>query len=461
MSNRDFDANMVGEPKLSSEEISRVNRELTYGTWRYQKGWKPLVVTSAEGCYFTGIDGRKYLDFSSQLMCSNLGHGNARVINAIKEQAEKLPYIAPSFGTEVRAQLANRLRTVLPDNLTKYFFGTSGTEANEAAVKMIRLFYAKDGRTKIISRYNSYHGSTAASIQLTGDFRRMPAEPTGSVPGVVHVPDPYCYRCPFGLEYPECGVACADYVEYAIKNEGNVGGMIVEPVTGTNGVIVPPEEYLPRIREITADHGVKLVADEVMSGWGRVGEWFAVDHWGVKPDVLTTAKGITGAYIPLSLTATNKEIADYFEDNYFAHGHTYEAHPLTLAAAVAAIEEYKDKNLIEAARSNGNHLGERLNELKEKHPSVGDVRGLGLFWAVEIVKNRSSKTPFNTYADKLAGRPLMVDKVAQSMMAKGVYINSWISHFVVAPPLIATNEELDRGIEAFDESLKLADLETV
>ncbi|MEM3671109.1 MAG: aspartate aminotransferase family protein [Thermoprotei archaeon] len=445
--------------RASDSESSRVNRDLTYGTWRFQKTWKPLVIDSAKGSYFTDIDGKRYLDFSSQLMCSNLGHGNERVIEAIKSQAEKLPFIAPSFGTEVRAQLALSLREVLPDNLTKYFFGTSGTEANEAAVKMIRLFYDKEGRFKIISRYNSYHGSTAASIQLTGDFRRIPAEPPGEYPGVVHVPDPYCYRCPLGLKYPECGVECAEYVEYVVKNEGNVAGMIVEPVTGTNGVIVPPPEYLPRIREITQEHGVKLIADEVMSGWGRTGKWFAVDNWGVKPDVLTTAKGITGAYVPLSLTATNKEISDYFEDHYFAHGHTYEAHPLTLAAGVAAISEYKRLNLIERAKETGKYLGRRLEELKNRHRSVGDVRGIGLFWAVELVKDRELKTPFNTYSDKLSGQPLMVDKVAQSMMGKGVYINSWISHFVIAPPLIVTNEEIDEGVNALDESLKIADQE--
>jgi taurine--2-oxoglutarate transaminase len=447
-------ANLLGD-------VSVVTKKLTYGTWRKQRSWKPLTLVDAEGCYFTDSSGKKYLDFSSQLMCSNLGHKNKRVIEAIKQQAEKLAYASPAFATEVRAELSQRLREVLPKNLTKYFFATSGTEANEAAIKMVRMFYKNEGRTKIISRYNSYHGSTAASIELTGDFRRIPVESTGAFPGVVHVPDPYCYRCPFGLSYPECGVACVEFFEYVIKNEGNVGAVIVESVTGTNGVIVPPKEYMPRLREITEEHDVFLITDEVMSGWGRTGEWFAVDHWGVKPDILTTAKGISGAYVPLSLTATSEKFAEFFEDNYFAHGHTYEAHPLTLAAGVAAIEEYQEKKLIERSKTMGNYLGERLAELKARHASIGDVRGIGMFWAVEIVKNRKTKEPFNTYQDKLEGLPLMTDKVAATMMKEGVYVNTWVSHFVIAPPLIIKEEEVDKGVDALDEALKLADMEVV
>ena len=452
---------MVEHGKASTDRVAEVNKNLTYGTWRIQGQWKPLIVTDAEGVYFTDSSGKKYLDFSSQLMCSNLGHKNRNVIDAIKKQADTLPFVSPAFGTEVRAKLAEKLREVLPQNLSKYFFATSGTEANEAAVKMIRMYYAKEGKTKIISRYNSYHGSTGASMGLTGDFRRIAIEATGSFPGIVHVPDPYCYRCPFGLEYPDCGVACADYFEYAIKSEGNVGGVIVEPVTGTNGVIVPPKEYMPMIREITRQHNVFLVADEVMSGWGRTGEWFAVDNWKVKPDILTTAKGITGAYVPLSLTATDRVLSEYFDDHYFAHGHTYEAHPLTLAAGVAAVSEYQERSLISRSKALGEHLGRRLRELMTRHPSIGDVRGIGLFWAVELVKSRQKKEPFNTYQDKLEGKPLVVDKIAQAMMQKGVYVSTWVSHFVVAPPLIISESEIDNAVDVMDESLSIADKEVV
>jgi taurine--2-oxoglutarate transaminase len=233
--------------------------------------------------------------------------------------------------------------------------------------------------------------------------------------------------------------------------------MILEPIVGTNGVLVPPKGYLKKIREITKRHGVLLIADEVMTGWGRTGDWFAVDFDGVVPDILCTAKGITGAYVPLGLTATTDEIARFFDDHYFAHGHTYEAHPLTLKPAVAAIREYKRLGLLERSRQMGEKLGQKLAALKEKHPSVGDVRGRGLFWAVDLVRDRAAKTPFNTQRDKLDGKPTVVDQVTAKMMANGVSCLGWVSHLVIAPPLIITEEELDGAIDVLDEALSVAD----
>ncbi len=439
------------------EDGAAITRHYNYGTWKKQEGWKPKLIVGAEGCNFTDSEGNTYLDFSSQLMCSNLGHGNRKVIDAIAEQARTLPYISPEFTTAARVELTKKLLEVLPDNLVKFFYGTSGTEANEAAVKIARIFFRKEGKFKIITRYDSYHGSTAASIALTGDHRRYASETPGNAGGVVRAPDPYCYRCPLGLKYPECGIACAEYVDYMFRHEGNVAAVMVEPVTGTNGVIVPPDGYMKRLSEITHEHGALLIADEVMSGWGRTGEWFAVNRWKVRPDILTTAKGITGAYAPLSLTATTKEIADYFEDNVFQHGHTYEAHPLTLLPAVAAIDEYKRLNLIKRSAEIGEYLGRSLAELKERHVSIGDVRGVGMFWAVELVKNRDTKEPFNTREDKLEGRQTVAGKVSQEMMKRGVYVNSWITHLTIAPPLIVTKEEIDHGIEVLDESLAGSD----
>jgi taurine--2-oxoglutarate transaminase len=345
---------------------------------------------------------------------------------------------------------------VLPKGLDKFYFSTSGTEANEAAIKIARMY---TGKYKIISRYNSYHGSTAASIAATGDPRRWAVEPAGKIEGVIFAPECNCYRCPLGQNYPDCNIACADYIEHMIKNEGNVAAVIVEPIVGTNGILVPADEYLPKLRKICDDNNVLLIADEVMSGWGRTGQWFAVDNWNVKPDILTTAKGITSAYVPLGLTATNMKIADFFNDHFFAHGHTYEAHPLTLAPAIAAINEIKRLNLIERAVEMGEYLGKKLNELKEKHKSIGDVRGKGLFWAVEIVKDKSSKEPFNNKEEKFAGKPLTVNKVTTEMMNNGIYMQGWISHFVIAPPLIITKEEIDSAIKVFDEALKIADNE--
>ncbi|EQD73105.1 4-aminobutyrate aminotransferase [mine drainage metagenome] len=343
---------------------------------------------------------------------------------------------------------------MLPSPLSRFFFSTSGTEANEAALKIAR---AATGRTKVISRFRSYHGATAASISVTGELRRRVIEKLQKVPGTVFAPDCYCYRCPFGLTYPSCNVECAEYVDQQITREGDVAAMIVEPVVGTNGVIVPVPEYLPRIREITRKHEVLLIADEVMSGWGRVGEWFAVNHWNVVPDILTTAKGITGAYAPLGLTATTPAIHDIFQERYFPHGHTYEAPPLTLAPAVAAIEEYRRLDLIEKSRRDGEYLLGRLREIQARHPSVGEVRGLGLFAAVELVKSRTTRAPFNTEDDKIAGRPLVADAVSQAMMKEGVYCISWVSHLVIGPPLIITREELDRGLEVLDRALVVAD----
>ncbi len=429
-------------------------RKHTYGTWRKQKGWSPLHVVDAEGCYFTDAEGKSYLDFSSQLMCSNLGHKNRAVIEAMVEQARSLPYISPSFTCDIRARATESLLEVFPKGTAKFFYSTSGTEANEAAIKISRLY---SGRYKIISRYTSYHGSTAGSVAATGDFRRWYAEPTGKVGGVIFAPEANCYRCPLGLQYPGCGVACAEYVDYMIKKEENVGAMIVEPVVGTNGVLVPPKEYLPRLREITRENGVLLIADEVMSAWGRTGQWFAVDNWGVVPDIITTAKGVTAAYMPLGITATSAEIAAHFEDNYFAHGHTYEAHPMSLAPVPAAIGEYRRMNLIEGARRKGERLGRMLRELQERHASVGDVRGIGLFWAVELVKDRKTREPLNTAQQKFRGEALAVDAVAKKMMQDGVYVNAWVSHLVIAPPLIVEEEDLERGVEALDSALKTAD----
>jgi len=441
-------------PELTSEQISQITRETNYGTWRFQKTWKPLHIADAEGCWFTDGSGKRYLDFSSQLMCVNLGHKNARVIEAIAEQARELAYIAPGYATSARARLSTKLLEVLPAGLEKFFFATSGTEANEAAFKIARMY---TGKTKIISRYRSYHGSTNGSIAATGDPRRWAMEPGGKANGFVFAPETNCYNCPIKHTYPACNIACADYVEHMIRNESDVAAIILEPIVGTNGVLVPPPEYFPRIREICDRHGVLLIADEVMTGWGRTGKWFAVDNWGVKPDILVTAKGITSAYVPLGLCATTKKIADYFEDHYFSHGHTYEAHPITLGPAVATIEEMQRLDLVNRAAQLEPYLRQKLEVLKEKHPSVGDVRGLGLFFGVEIVKNRNTKQPFNTMRDKVEGKPLVVDQIAAKMMADGVAQQAWVSHFVIAPPLIVTKEELDLGIASLDQHLSIAD----
>jgi taurine--2-oxoglutarate transaminase len=282
-------------------------------------------------------------------------------------------------------------------------------------------------------------------------------EPGGKGSGFIFAPETNCYNCPIKHTYPGCNIACADYVEHMIRNESDVAAIILEPVVGTNGILVPPPEYFPRIREICDRYGVLLIGDEVMTGWGRTGKWFAEQHWGVTPDILVTAKGITSAYVPLGLCATTTKIADYFEDHYFSHGHTYEAHPMTLGPAVATIEEMQRLKLVERAAELEPYVRQKLEALKARHASVGDVRGLGLFFAVDLVKNHATKQPFNTMRDKVEGKPLLVDQIAAKMMAQGISIQAWLSHFVIAPPLIVTKEELDLGIAALDEHLAIAD----
>ena len=432
----------------------------SYHTWSRQKGWKALFIKDAEGIYFYDDQGKRYIDFSSQLMCSNLGHKNRVVIEAIVKQAEKLPYIMPGFATEATVEAVEALRTVMPRPLSKFFFSTSGTEANEAAVKIVRQ--CRFPAYKVISRYKSYHGSTAASITLTGDPRRWYAEQARStVQGVRFAPDSYCYRCPFELSYEQCNLQCARYVDYMVREEGNVAALIVEPVVGTNGRIVPPPEYYPMLRKTCDDHHVLLIADEVMSGWFRTGKPFALEHWNVLPDILTTAKGASAAYTPLAITATTDTVAGFFEDEVFCHGHTYASHPLAVAAIPAAIKELK--RVVESGLTDrvAAHLKKRLYELAGKHICVGDVRGIGHFWAFELVKNRKTKEPFDTKADKFSGKALMTGRVSADAMNRGLYISPWYDTLVIAPPLIITENQVDEALSILDKSLEIADQEAV
>jgi taurine--2-oxoglutarate transaminase len=433
----------------------------TYGTWNRQKNWQsPLLITDAEGVYFTDAAGKRYLDFSSQLMCSNLGHKNLAVIEAIVKQAEKLPYMAPGFTTEASIAAVEALRSVMPEGLNKYFFSTSGTEANEAALKMVRQF--KMPAYKVVSRYHSYHGATPAGAAFTGDPRRWFSEQARcTIEGVRFAPDNYCYRCPFKMTYPACEVQCARYLDYMFKEEGNVAAFIVEPVVGTNGRIVPPPEYFPLVRTICDENDVLLIADEVMSGWFRTGTAFAMEHWNVTPDIITTAKGASAAYTPVGITVSSDKVADYFEKELFCHGHTYAYHALAASAIPAAVAEYKKLFKSGLPQSAADHLKQKLYELGEKHQCVGDVRGIGHFWALEIVKNRKTREPFDYKADKLSGKSLMTAQIAGDAMKNGLFMNPWYDTLVIAPPLIITEEQIDEAIHILDKSLEIADKEAV
>ncbi len=423
--------------------------------WRRQAGWHPKEIVRGDGARYWDADGREYLDLGAQLVATNLGLANPAIARAIARQAGEIPYVAPGQSTPVRRRLSEKLPGVLPPGLDRFFFSPSGAEANEAALRIARTV---TGRSGIIALERSYHGATAGALSVSGDLRRGSAGRSSELPGTTFVPNCYCYRCPLGLTYPSCDVACAEEVDRAIdRAHGDVAAAIVEPIVGTNGVIVPVPEYLPRLRAITRSRGVLLIADEVMTGWGRTGRYFAVEHWGVTPDLLTTAKGLTGAAVPLGLTATTTPIHDAFTDRFLPVGHTYEAHPLALAAAEAALDEYAAHDLLARARREGEHLLARLREIGARHRSVGEVRGLGLFAAVELVRDRSTRAPFNTPEDKLLGRPLVVDEVLEAMAKEGVTTLGWVSHLIVAPPLVITREELDRGLDVLDRALAVAD----
>ena len=431
----------------------------TFGTWNWQKAWQaPMLIKDAEGVNFYDAQGKPYIDFSSMLVCSNLGHKNPAIIEAIREQAGKLAYVAPGFTTEIALEAVEAVRSMMPKGLTKFFFSTSGTEANDGALAMVRLSQAP--KYKVVSRFHSFHGATPAGMAFTGDPRRIPMERSRyTVEGVVFAPDCYCYRCPFNQTYPECNTQCARYLDYMFTEDGNIAAVIVEPVVGTNGRLVPVPEYFPLVREICDRHGVLLIADEVMSGWYRTGKPFAMDQWDVLPDIMTTAKGCTSAYTPLGITAATGPVADYFDDNLFCHGHTYAYHALALSAVPAAIAEYKKlaaSGLLETVSA---HIKKRLFELAENHDCIGDVRGIGHFWGLEIVKNRATKELFNTKEDKITGKPLMTAKIAGAAMQGGVYIMPWFDNLMIAPPLVITTQEVDQAMDILDEALKVGDAE--
>jgi taurine--2-oxoglutarate transaminase len=327
-------------------------------------------------------------------------------------------------------------------------------------MKMLRQ--SKFPAYKVISRYHSYHGATAVGQSFTGDPRRWHAELARTVvDGVVFAPDNYCYRCPFGLGYPECKVQCARYLDYMIKEEGNVAAIIVEPIVGTNGRMIPPPEYYPIIRQICDEHDVLLVCDEVMSGWFRTGKTFAIQHWDVMPDILTTAKGASAAYTPVAITASTEAVANFFEEEVFSHGHTFAYHALAASAIPAAISEHLrlfDSGLPQKASE---HMKKRLYELADKHICVGDVRGIGHFWALEIVKNRKTKEPFDTKEDKFSDKALMTGKISGDAMKNGLYMYPWYDTLMISPPLIITEEQIDEAIHILDKSLDIGDKEAV
>ena len=438
---------------MKGEEIIRINREHVFFSWSVQSQVKPISAVRSKGLYFWDADGKRYLDFSSQLMNVNIGHGNARVIAAVQEQVERLAYVYPGIATEPKGRLGQLLAEITPGDLHKTLFSLGGAEANENAIKFARLY---TGRHKFIARYRSYHGATAGAMALSGDPRRLPVEPL--IPGVIHVMDPYCYRCPFGWTLETCHRECISHVEQVINFEGpeNVAALVLEGVTGTSGLIIPPDDYWPRMREICDRYDILLVDDEVMSGFGRTGEWFAVDHWGVVPDMMTLAKGLTSGYVPLGAVIVSRAIAEGFEDRPLPMGLTYSGHPLSTAAGVATIEVYRQEKLIENARAMGDLLKQGLKDLKAKHPSVGDVRCLGLFSVIELVKDRETKEPMAPWNAKPHELGVM-SLVPAALRERGMHTFTKWNWIFAVPPLNITQTELNEGLSILDEVLDITD----
>ena len=439
-------------PNLGARIVEDAREYVLY-SWSVQDAINPIAVAGAEGRHFWDYDGNRYLDFASQLVNVNIGHQHPKVIAAIKEQADRLCTIGPPMASESRSRLGRLLEEVTPGDLCMSFFTNSGAEANENAIKLARLY---TGRNKIIARYRSYHGATHGSITLTGDPRRWPTEP--GMPGVVRMFDPYTYRCPAGHPDP-CPVCTgAPHLEEILEYEGphTVAAVILETVTGTNGIIPPPDGYLQAIREVCDRHGILLILDEVMAGFGRTGRWFACDNWDVVPDILTVAKGINSGYVPLGAMVIRKPLADWVRGRFFPGGLTYAGHPLACASAVASIEAFREEGIVENAAEAGAYLGERLRGLQEGHPSIGEVRGIGCFWGIELVKNRQTRemlVPFNGGGE--AAVP--VTRMAKAALEKGLYLMTHWNVVMAVPPLTITRDEVDEGIAALDEALAIAD----
>jgi len=431
---------------MTSEEIARLSREHTFFSWSIQGAVDPIAIDRAEGVYLYTPEGRRILDFNSQLMSVNIGHGDRRVVDAITEQATKLQYVQPAFATEIRARLGTKLAEILPGDLDKVFFTLGGAEAVENAIKLARH---ATGRHKVLARYRSYHGATFGAMTLTGDPRRWPNEP--GLVGVVRYPDTHRW----GEAEPRPVAESLQGLEDVIRYEGahTIAAIFLETIVGTNGILIPPDGYLQGVRELCDRYDILMVADEVMAGFGRTGKWFAVDHWGVTPDLMTMAKGLTSSYLPLGAVAMNHRVADKMDSMYYSGGLTYSSHPVSLAAALATIRVYEEDGLVENAARLGPVMSEHHQRLAARHPSVGATRNLGLFGIVDLVRSRdpwTPITPFNGTSDEMKA-------IGKFFRENGLYTMVINNSIHTNPPLCITDEQLAEGFEIIDRALDVAD----
>jgi len=444
---------------MDEQTVRRLDRAHVFHSWSAQALIDPMPIARAEGSHFWDFEGKRYLDFSSQLVNVNIGHQHPAIVAAIQEQAAKLLTVAPTFANEARSEAAQLIAEVAPDGLNKVFFTNGGAEANENAIRMARLH---TGRHKVLAAYRSYHGATAGAITLTGDPRRWPSEP--ALAGVVHYWGPYAYRSAFhATTEAEEGERALQHLRDTIMVEGahTIAAILFETVVGTNGILVPPPGYLAGVRELCDEHGIVMIADEVMAGFARCGEWFAVDHWDVVPDLITFAKGVNSGYVPLGGVIISDEIAATFDERPFPGGLTYSGHPLACASAVASINVMRDEKVIEHARHLGDDvIGPALQALAARHPSVGEVRGLGVFWAIELVRNpetREPLVPFNAAGP--AAAPMA--EFAAACRQRGLWPFVHFNRTHVVPPCTTSAEDVLEGIAILDEALTVADRHTV
>jgi taurine--2-oxoglutarate transaminase len=433
-------------PALTGEEIVALTRKHTLFEWSAQSKVDPIPVARAKGIYFWTPEGKRYIDFNSQLMCVNVGHGDPRVIQAIQAQAAELAYANPFMATEPRARLGAKLAELAPGDIDVFFFTNGGSEANENALKIARAY---TGRHKVLARYRSYHGATAGAMTLTGDPRRWPNEP--GLPGVVHVLDPY-HGVARGWDTAEQSLAM---LEEVIQLEGpqTIAAFFLETVTGTNGILIPPPGYMQGVRALCDKHGILMVADEVMAGFGRTGEWFAINHWNVVPDLISMAKGLTSAYVPLGAVGMRRKIADVFHERMFPGGLTYNSHPLACAAALATLAAYEEDDMIGNAKRMGAVMKDLLAGLQAKHPSVGEVRSIGLFGIVELVRDRKTRqpmAPFGGTSDEMAA-------LGRFFRQEGLYTFVRWNAFYTNPPLCITEAELREAFGIIDRALEITD----
>lgn len=438
----------------TTAEIVTQNKSFTLASWTAQNNWNPITMARGEGVYFWDTDGKRYIDWSSQLVNVNVGHGHPHVIKAIQEHVAKISYAYPSIATEARGRLGELLSEVTPGNLSKAFFTNGGTDAIENAIKMARMV---TGKTKILTRYRSYHGATFGAATAGGDPRRHGHGP--GIPDIVRLPDPYAYRSPVyrGRTQEEGDAIMADMVEEIVQMEDpkQCAAILVEGYSGTSGIIQPSALYWNRLAEICKQYGMLLIVDEVMSGFGRTGEWFGVDHYpNVQPDIIAVAKGITSGYVPLGATIVSAEVASYFDDHALSTGLTYSAHPLAMAAGVANIEVYRNENLIENSREMGKVLRRGLMDLAEKHPIIGDIRGAGLHQVIELVKNRDTREPLTPWQGPVSEPMAIVAKTLREQGMSGFV--RWNMVFN-CPPLIINEAQIQEGLAMVDHALSLVD----